>query len=536
MSVYFVKYFTNTDSNEEVTCSACSAVLDRNVLSLTTRANPAAAQHVGCFLEAAATGTEPIIIAGLAKLKADDQRLLKAAFGARLQLASEEEESLEEEQTVTPWDVQGGSKGIDYTKLIKKFGSTPISPELIARVERVTGKPAHPWLRRGLFFSHRDLDWILDNYEKGIPFYLYTGRGPSSDALHLGHLVPFMFTKYLQEAFNVPLVIQMTDDEKFYWKNLSLAQTYELTKQNAKDIIACGFDVNKTFIFSDLEYVGTMYPNICKLEKSFTWNAVSACFGFTESDHWSDTQEHETRARERNGTSAKARAQEWRNRPTPLSMLHPHMRASLLLPSLSVTLFPPLSGKVSFPAIQAAPSFSNSFPAIFGDRCDIPCLIPCAIDQDPYFRLTRASAPRLGYQKPSLIHAKFFPALQGAKSKMSSSDENSAIFVTDQPKQIKDKINKFAFSGGAQTLEEHRKNGANTEVDVSYQWLTFFEPDDDRLAYIKEEYESGRMLTSEIKKILIETLQPIVQLHQNLRAKVTDDMVKTFMTPRPLNL
>ena len=26
---------------------------------------------------------------------------------------------------------------------------------------------------------------------------------------------------------------------------------------------------------------------------------------------------------------------------------------------------------------------------MFGDRSDIRCLIPCAIDQDPYFRLTR---------------------------------------------------------------------------------------------------------------------------------------------------
>ena len=36
--------------------------------------------------------------------------------------------------------------------------------------------------------------------------------------MHLGHLVPFMFTKWLQEAFKVPLVIQLTDDEKFLWK------------------------------------------------------------------------------------------------------------------------------------------------------------------------------------------------------------------------------------------------------------------------------------------------------------------------------
>jgi len=36
--------------------------------------------------------------------------------------------------------------------------------------------------------------------------YLYTGRGPSSEALHLGHLIPFHFTKYLQDVFQCPLV------------------------------------------------------------------------------------------------------------------------------------------------------------------------------------------------------------------------------------------------------------------------------------------------------------------------------------------
>ena len=38
-------------------------------------------------------------------------------------------------------------------------------------------------------------------------------------------------------------------------------------------------------------------------------------------------------------------------------------------------------GKNSFPAIQAAPSFSSSFPEIFNGKTNVPCLIPCAIDQ-----------------------------------------------------------------------------------------------------------------------------------------------------------
>ena len=126
-----------------------------------------------------------------------------------------------------------------------------------------TDQLPHVFLRRGIFFSHRELSQIVTLVEnhraenrEGFPFYLYTGRGPSSESMHLGHLIPFLFTKYLQEAFNVPLVVQMTDDEKFLWKNLSVEEARRLTYENAKDIIACGFDVNKTFIFSDFEYIG----------------------------------------------------------------------------------------------------------------------------------------------------------------------------------------------------------------------------------------------------------------------------------------
>ena len=47
----------------------------------------------------------------------------------------------------------------------------------------------------------------------------------------------------------------MTDDEKFLWKDLDIEEANRLAHENAKDIIACGFDKEKTFIFSDLEYM-----------------------------------------------------------------------------------------------------------------------------------------------------------------------------------------------------------------------------------------------------------------------------------------
>lgn len=83
----------------------------------------------------------------------------------------------EGEQIVTPWDVQGGADGkIDYNKLVEQFGCQTINEKLIERIEKLTGTPAHPFLKRRVFFAHRDLEQLLDAYEKGEPFYLYTGR------------------------------------------------------------------------------------------------------------------------------------------------------------------------------------------------------------------------------------------------------------------------------------------------------------------------------------------------------------------------
>ena len=87
-----------------------------------------------------------------------------------------------------------------------------------------------------LIWSTHCITIHLDLYEQKKPFYLYTGRGPSSEAMHLGHLVPFIMTKWLQDTFDVPLVIQLTDDEKFLWKNLELEECENLAKLNSKGI------------------------------------------------------------------------------------------------------------------------------------------------------------------------------------------------------------------------------------------------------------------------------------------------------------
>ena len=136
--------------------------------------------------------------------------------------------------------------------------------------------------------------------------------------------------------------------------------------------------------------------------------------------------------------------------------------------------------------------------------------------------------------KPALIHSKFLTALQGAGGKMSSSNPNSAIFMTDTPKQIKNKMNRHAFSGGQETLEEHRRLGGNPDIDVSYIYLTYFEEDDDKLAEVYKNYKAGTLLTGELKKMAIELLQEYVQQFQTRRAAVTDEVLENFMRPRKL--
>lgn len=139
-------------------------------------------------------------------------------------------------------------------------------------------------------------------------------------------------------------------------------------------------------------------------------------------------------------------------------------------------------------------------------------------------------------KKPCCIHSKFLPGLKGFGTKMSSSDPESAIFLTDTPAQIKNKIMKFAFSGGQETEALQREKGANLEVDVAYHYLRFLLEDDAKLEDIREKYSTGKMLTSEVKMILVELLQKIVKEHQDRRATITDAELKEWKSIRPLKL
>ncbi|MBN1157377.1 tryptophan--tRNA ligase [Candidatus Woesearchaeota archaeon] len=367
---------------------------------------------------------------------------------------------------VTPWEVKGN---IDYDRLISEFGVSKIDDALLHRIERNAGE-LHYFLRRGIFFAHRDLKWILDEYDKGNKFFLYTGRAPSGN-IHLGHMVPWIFTKWLQDRFDAELWFQFPDEEKFLFKDdITLADTEKYTTENMLDIIALGFNPKKTKFIIDTKHAGLMYREACKIAKKITFSTAKAAFGFTNEQN---------------------------------------------------------IGAIFYTAMQAVPAF---LPSVINKK-KIPCLIPHAIDQDPHFRVSRDVIPKIGYPKPASIQCRFLPGLGGMNDdgKMSSSSgDNATVFTTDDEKTVRKKIMKYAFSGGKDTVEEHRKLGGNPEVDISYQWLTFFEQDDRKLEKIYHEYRSGSMLSGEIKQILVDKLTMFLRKHQMEREKARDK-VESFI-------
>jgi len=233
------------------------------------------------------------------------------------------------------------------------------------------------------------------------------------------------------------------------------------------DVIALGFDPKKTHFLIDTKHAGIMYPEAVKVAKKITFSTIKAAFGFNDSNN---------------------------------------------------------IGSIFYTAMQTVPVF---LPNVLRNE-KRPCLIPLGIDQDVHFRISRDVVEKLGYEKPAIIHSKFMPPLTGISGKMSSSNPDSAILMTDSPHEVKRKINKYAFSGGRDTVEEHRKYGGNVEVDIACQWLKYFEFDDKKLEKVYKDYGEGKLLSGEVKKILIDKINEFLAEHQKKR-KAAPKLIDKFI-------
>jgi len=168
-------------------------------------------------------------------------------------------------------------------------------------------------------------------------------------------------------------------------------------------------------------------------------------------------------------------------------------------------------GKISANLLQYSDILHGQLPEFFGK---MPSITGIGLDQDPHARAVRDVVKRLPYgmEDPSFVYFKHQSGLM-KDSKMSSSNPDTAIFLNDSPKEIERKIKK-AFTGGRNTLEEHRKLGGVLAVDKVFELLVFHYPNSKELSKTAEEFSSGRMLSKEMKDLAIEFFQGMLKEHQ----------------------
>lgn len=365
---------------------------------------------------------------------------------------------------INPW----GSEDIkDYDKFCRKFGIQNFEP-LLKKI-----REPHLLMRRGMVFGHRDFNKILDCVKDKESYAMMTGLMPSG-RFHIGHKMLADQIIYHQQVFGGKVFLCVADIEAY---NMRLNDMEELRRIAIEEYlinyIALGLKPkNCDFYFQserskDPDQSNAFYRLAGMAARKTTFNEMKAIYGEIS------------------------------------------------------------PAKVMSVMTQVSDILHPMLPEFGGFR---HVVVPVGVDQDPHIRLARDVASRFTeeYRFPSLPASTYHRFLKGLKGgKMSSSDPYSYIALTDDPKDVKNKIMKYAFSGGRGSVKEHREKGGVPEVDVSYQYLySQFEPDDRKIKRIHDDYKSGKMLTGELKQILIDRLEKFLTDHQKKREKAKKKLDK----------
>jgi len=346
---------------------------------------------------------------------------------------------------------------VDYGKLVKEFGIS-----LMEDLPNVFSK--NLLFRRKIIFAHRDIQRIILAIKNKKPFVMMTGLMPSGK-FHIGHMMVAQQMIFYQ-SLGAKIYIAVADVEAYNTRGLSLDGSRKIAlNEYILNYLALGLDPKKADIYfqssrsKEAQKSNAYYRLQNLLAKHITFAEFKAIYGEI----------------------------------TPGKMVSALLQASdMLHPQL--------------------PEFDGA----------VPVIVPVGIDQDPHLRLARDISQRIkskNFIQLSSTYNLFAPGLSGGK--MSSSDVNSYIALTDSKEEVERKIKKYAFSGGKDTLEEHRKKGGNPDIDVSFQYLKFFfEQDDKKLEKIYNDYKSGKMLTSELKRITIDKINSFLKEHQRKREQM----------------
>jgi len=346
---------------------------------------------------------------------------------------------------------------IRYGQLIKQFGLKPIK-------ELPTPFNKFLLFRRGIIYAHRDLDKIINAYKNKKPFAMMTGLMPSGK-FHFGH--------------------KLVADQMLFYQKLG-AKLY--------------------ITVADLEAYNSRDPDVEKLRKTALEEYLTNYIALGLKPKNCNFYFQSERSKDSKKSNAYYKLQNMLVRYTTFNEFK--------------AIYGEISpGKMTASLLQAADMLHPQLPEFEGKQ--IPTVVPVGTDQDPHIRLARDISQRIKNPKFTQITSTYHKFLPGLKNgKMSSSDGTSFISLTDSQEEVARKIKKYAFSGGQETVDLHRKHGGNPEIDVSFQLLKYgLETSDKKLQKIHKDYSSGNMLTSELKAYTIKKAQEFLKEHQKKREK-----------------
>lgn len=136
-------------------------------------------------------------------------------------------------------------------------------------------------------------------------------------------------------------------------------------------------------------------------------------------------------------------------------------------------------GEYFYPLIQILPCLSAGRQ----------CIVIAGLDQDPFFRLARDLARRIGFNPPIVLYTKSVPGLDGSEKMSTSFPASIPIFLDDTPETIATKIRQIR-KVGAGSLDELFEKGADLSIDVPYSILSLF-ADQTMLDLITTAYTTG---------------------------------------------
>jgi len=423
----------------------------------------------------------------------------------------------------------------DYSKLRDEFGIEEFTDQLWTDLPH-----PHKLIRRGVVFGHRDFQLIHEAVKQKKPWAILTGLMPSGK-MHLGHKMVIDEVIYYQ-SIGADIFIAVADIEAFATRGYTLEETKDFAlNEYIPNYIALGLKPEKCHIYfqskhqdvKDLAYI---------LGKKINWSQMLATYGFDGSSNMT----HIFSPLVQTGDILHVQLEKFGGvRPTlvPVGVdQDPHMRLSRdiaqahRLYNVTVTkdkkigVFVKVDKNIQDLLDNAEKTLHSlkftklkritDYKAIYvedAEKQDIQHI-------DEQLALTEPKFGGYGFLQPSATFHRFITGLTGEK--MSSSKPDTAIFLTDSPKEATKKI-MHAKTGGAVTLEEQKKHGGNPDECVVYElFLYHLIEDDEELQDIYQTCKSGKRMCGDCKKYASQLTEKFLVDLQNKRKTAKNNMEK----------